>query len=363
MDNFAVYRLPHADHCTLVRQIHGDASVLDSISRAEDMEGFVFAPFQPTADCPLLMLRPDVVEEMPVDYACEVIDHLAACRKLPDDATAESFGKDSYLADFRKYHTQLTRNAFRKLVLARQKMVPDTRNIPLSNLFAKACHNYPRMFVALVSTPLSGTWLIATPEILLDGDGTRWCTMALAGTMKLSAEEMNTEGERVAWSPKNIQEQRLVASYIAKCLEKSGIAYSEEGPYTTRAADLVHLRSDFTFTMEDKAMVGPLVASLHPTPAVCGLPKQEAWRYIVANEHNCRRYYSGFAGPLSLQGHTHLYVSLRCMEIEAGRFRLYAGGGLLRESNEDSEWQETENKMHTMLSLITGGRSQNVNDE
>ena len=208
-----------------------------------------------------------------------------------------------------------------------------------------ACERYPEAFVALFSAPQCGTWLIATPEVLVDRDGDRWHTMALAGTMPYS-------DNLPSWSDKNIQEQAYVARYIKECLDHYSDEVTSSGPYTTRAGKLVHLRTDFSFTMRPDASVGCLLEDLHPTPAVCGLPKQEAHRFILENESLDRSYYSGFSGPLNLDDKTAMFVSLRCMRICDDRYRLYAGGGILAQSDEEMEWNETAAKMQAMLSLI-----------
>ena len=170
--------------------------------------------------------------------------------------------------------------------------------------------------------------------------------------MKLEGEQLKSEGESVSWSTKNIQEQRYVATYIAECLEQFTNDFHEEGPSTVRAADLVHLRSDFTFTLPEHGRIGDLLQTLHPTPAVCGLPKRETFQFIIRNEHTPRRYYSGFMGMLDPERETHLYVSLRCMNIEGSCCHLYAGGGLLKDSVLEQEWQETEAKLETMRRCI-----------
>ena len=162
-----------------------------------------------------------------------------------------------------------------------------------------------------------------------------------------------------------------MATYIAECLERFTDDFREEGPRTVRAANLVHLRSDFTFKLASNDCIGDLLQALHPTPAVCGIPKRDAFQFIIRNELTPRRYYSGFMGPLKtpsgspclggekaspkqgrLEGSTHLYVSLRCMNIESDRYRLYAGGGLLKDSTEEQEWLETEAKLETMRRCI-----------
>ena len=104
--------------------------------------------------------------------------------------------------------------------------------------------------------------------------------------------------------------------------------------------------------MEPGAAIGKLVGRLHPTPAVCGLPKDVARDFIMANEGQERKYYSGFAGPVGINGETHLYVSLRCAELGDGTITAYAGGGIMPESTCTAEWRETEMKMYTILTSL-----------
>ncbi|MBO7046479.1 MAG: isochorismate synthase, partial [Prevotella sp.] len=260
--------------------------------------------------------------------------------------------KSTYAIDFANYHAQLESGLFRKIVLARCVDEASEEPIDPMELFHRACALYPRMFISLVSTSKSGVWLTATPEILLEGKDSDWRTIALAGTMKLAGEQLIGEGETVCWPTKDIQEQRIVTTYIAECLEQFTGDFREEGPRTVRAANLVHLRSDFTFSLPDCQHLGDLLHTLHPTPAVCGLPKRETFNFIIQNEHTPRRYYSGFMGMLDPEDETHLYVSLRCMNIEGSHYHLYAGGGLLKDSTEEQEWQETEAKLETMRRCI-----------
>ena len=344
---FAVYRLPHEDYATLVSQTGGEPVELQSCADLNGQRGFVVAPFEVKSGQPIVVIRPDEVsrQQLPV-VDTPVSAGAALCE-------AQARGRSYYAIDFANYHAQLMQGSFRKIVLARCADEQTLAAIDPMQLFYHACQLYPRMFIALVSTPQSGTWLTATPEILLEGSGREWRTIALAGTMKLVGDQLSGEGETVTWTTKNIEEQRIVATYIAECLEQFTGNFREEGPRTVRAADLVHLRSDFTFTLPTNGRIGDLLQSLHPTPAVCGLPKRDAFRFIVSNEHTPRRYYSGFMGPLDIQDSTNLYVSLRCMNIEGNRYHLYAGGGLLKDSTEEQEWLETEAKLETMRRLIT----------
>ena len=353
MTAFAIYRLPHEDHATLIRQTDGEPAEYLSCAELNGRRGFVLAPFQISERQPVLMIRPDSVETVPceVEGTCDDV--------MPREASHHP--DPNYAIDFANFHSQLVSGTFRKIVLARCADEETPEAIPPLQLFHRACMLYPRMFIALVNTPKSGCWLTATPEILLDGNTEAWRTIALAGTMQLEGDLLSFDSPPsqggagvvdISWSTKNIQEQRIVATYITECLEQFTGDFHEEGPRTVRAANLVHLRSDFTFVLPDNQHLGDLLHTLHPTPAVCGLPKRETFEFITHNEHTPRRYYSGFMGMLDPAADTHLYVSLRCMNIEGNQYHLYAGGGLLKDSIEEQEWAETEAKLETMRRCI-----------
>lgn len=347
MSAYAIYRLPHANYYTKIEQTEGEPAELQSCVELNGKNGFVLAPFEVKEQQPILLIRPDRVERISLDDAGpSSISGISNISCLPSM---------EYAIDFANFHAQLEAGAFRKIVLARCAQEQTEDAISPMELFIHACNLYPRLFISLVYTSRSGFWLTATPEILLEGEGASWRTIALAGTMQLKEDQLGGEGETLSWTTKNIQEQRYVTTYITECLEQFTSDFREEGPYTVRAANLVHLRSDFTFSLPDTQHIGDLLQALHPTPAVCGLPKRDAFRFIIGNEHTPRRYYSGFMGPL-LCADTHLYVSLRCMNIDGNRYFLYAGGGLLKESVLELEWNETEAKLETMRKCIVASK-------
>lgn len=338
MQSFALYRLPYAKMCTLLT---GEVREVVSMAALSGQQGFVMAPFFMSAQTPLLLIEPQSVTPL------TTLDNLPLDLTEPLGESAQQLLGDlraAYHIDFLNFHAHLINGSFQKLVLARSVDVARRPELTPLDLFRRACDNYPRMFIALVYTPQSGMWLVATPETLLAGNGDHWQTMALAGTQPYS--------EDISWQEKELDEQRYVSTYITHQLERYAHHLREEGPYTTRAGHLAHLRSDFHFTMNDPSHVGDLLYALHPTPAVGGLPKQEAYRFIRHYEHQPRQYYSGFLGPLFVRSQTHLFVTLRCMRIYDDVCRLYAGGGLLQGSVEALEWQETESKLDTMRRIL-----------
>lgn len=348
MTAFAYYRLPCEQHATYVAQHVGEPEILSSVAQLNGREGFVIAPFQPSAECPVVLIRPDEVRDFVPEAQC--VDDANGGRRVQNSPCTEAYARD-----YECFHGQLERGVFRKIVLAR-KSTQHTR-LSAEALFQKACRLYPRLFVALVYTEPSGMWLMATPEILLQGNGNAFHTMSLAGTQKAPATTippLSTKAvEGLEWPQKDQEEQQYVTDYIEACIRTFSDDYRLQGPYTMTAAHLCHLRTDIHFRLPCADVLGDVLEALYPTPAVCGIPKEPARRFILSHEHEPRRYYSGFVGMLSPRADTHLFVSLRCMRLLPGGIcELYAGGGLLKESEMEKEWRETEAKMQTMMELV-----------
>lgn len=350
---FALYRMPWTDGCRLVWQTSGEVEQLPTVASLGTRSGFVMAPFSPSVQHPVVLIRPDVTaygwEEIAALLAePSAVSPLSAGQGQPS-VPAPSSAEESaaYQAAFHRFIQPLQAGRFRKLVLSRASLQPLVSGFSVFRAFQEACRRYPRMMVYLCHTPVTGTWMGSTPEILLSGELHSWHTVALAGTMPMQGDVMPTH-----WSEKNRQEQAYVADYIRTLLSSYGHEITEEGPYTTRAGGVVHLKTDFHFLLHEPSRLGELLDALHPTPAVCGLPKQDTYHFINRQEGYDRRYYSGFVGPLNPGGHTALFVNLRCMEIFSEAVRLYAGGGILSQSEATSEWQETVEKMKTMRALL-----------
>lgn len=331
MKPFALYRMPGETLATKITATQ--ATVVSNCSDLNGCSGFVIAPFSPSEQNPILLIEPEEVSK----FVPEIDNNEPF--KLSTTILEEE--RADYAQSFAAFHKQLTNGTFRKVVLARQTSEVFDQEIDPIRMFNRACALYPQQMIVLVSAEECGTWLMATPEILLQGRGPLWRTMALAGTMR-------AEQEQNGWSVKNIREQRLVSTYISKCLEHYAHDIDLRGPMTAHAGDLVHLKSEFTFALNDASHVGDLLGELYPTPAVCGIPKDVTQAFIIDHETSPRDYYSGFMGPLNINSNSDLYVSLRCMKIMGSICTLYAGGGLISDSIEQQEWEETEAKMGTM---------------
>lgn len=349
MTAFAIYRMPYRHHCTLVVQQEGEPEELSSLTQLNGREGYVVAPFAPSEECPILLMQPDALRHLPVmTVENDTEEEDSPVRLNADDE------RKYYEADFRCFQQALEKGEFAKLVLARRMQTKWGRagRMGVEQLFMRICRRYPRLYVALVSTARSGTWLMATPEILLAGQNGEFTTMALAGTQEAppSKTVADCPVEGVEWSQKNRNEQQCVADYIARAISRFSADCTQKGPFTTMAANLYHLRTDFQFRLSDTGRLGDVLDTLFPTPAVCGMPKEEARQFILDHESIDRKYYSGFVGMISPVEATHLYVSLRCVNLQPGGIcTFYGGGGLLKESELESEWEETEAKIRTLV--------------
>lgn len=338
MSCYALYRFPYERTAWQVAQTSGETELLFSYADIGHKRGFVIAPFSVAKDRPIVLMRPDDVRMIGIPATDEV--DIGRVRTINGEEE-----RRAYSHDFQLFRSRLEAGEFNKIVLSRCSRVETENETDAKRLFFRACRMYPRQFVALVSAPSCGIWLMATPEALLRGSGHEWTTMALAGTMRYA--------DNVEWSSKNRREQRYVADYIEHCLRRFADKVEATAPHTVRAGNLVHLRTDFRFALADEAKLGQLINELHPTPAVCGMPKQLTHDFIMTHESASRDYYSGFLGPIGINSSTDLFVALRCMRIAGRECRLYAGGGLLAESREEDEWRETEAKLEAMREIFT----------
>lgn len=361
---FVLYRLPESTPQLMVLT-QGKPLSFTALSALDDASGFVMAPFDlngshpvvlwPNASCLKASGWPDIcfcLTELLSSPDWAALKAQVEQTPLLAPGTINTMGAGPYRSDFAQFSAALHAGLFQKLVLSSYFEQESSCFYVLDN-FMRACAVKPELMVVLAQAPQVGTWFVATPEVLVRTlpQSSRLHTMALAGTMPYCAENM----ELAAWSHKNREEQALVTSYLTAIL---GDDYEAHGPYPVKAGSVVHLRTDLTFT--PKQGLSALLAALHPTPAVCGLPKAAALDFIVEHESYQRSYYAGFLGEMqSPKSGTNLFVNLRTIELLAQQgvwgpwiFRSYVGGGLLAASNEDSEYAEICAKNRSVLSNL-----------
>ena len=360
--DFALYRFPGEKEPHLVLQTEGEAAVLCQKHETSDIantshynplnepSGFVFTPFTETAKTPTLLIKPNIAVSGWALIDLET-SSLKRHRRVSlssielDDRTLPIDEHDGYKVAFRSFKNQLDREHYQKLVLSFSQLKDWEGSGHEDELFVRAMERFPNSMVYLVYTRIGGRWFGCTPELLLEGYGMKWHTMALAGTRT---------SEYGDWNEKNTHEQRMVSDYVEGQLQSLGARITRHGPYTSKAGHLFHLRTDYTFHLPTVTSPLKILNLLHPTPALCGLPKMEAWNFIRLFERNKRMYYGGYLGPLNLRAETNIYVNIRCAQIRPnGKALFFAGGGLTRNSIFSEEKEEIKRKMETLLAALS----------
>ncbi|MGV3460893.1 MAG: isochorismate synthase [Flavobacterium sp.] len=236
---------------------------------------------------------------------------------------------------------------FEKLVCSRAETVK-VESLNAVATFKKLAAQYPNAFCYCFFSPESGLWMGATPEQLLRVNDGILQTVALAGT------QVYSETEKATWQKKEQQEQQFVTDYIVGSLKNFVENIEESEPYTFRAGNLVHIKTDIA-AKTGFAPLEAIINALHPTPAVCGLPKDEAKQFLLEQEEYDREYYAGYLGEVNMgQGNsqTDLFVNLRCMKVEDETVRLFVGCGITKDSDPEKEFSETVNKSMTMRKVL-----------
>lgn len=322
--------------------------------------GFVFAPFSDNLKS--YLIRPDIVyteehfkykntinnEVFFEDYS----DHLESNNTEYNISFFEkniNYTKKDFTDLVDKAVNEIIEKNIPKIVVSRTMHFQIEPKFDPVDFFHALCEKHTTSFVSLVSIPLVGTWLGATPETLLKQKEDTISTMALASTQPYTEEKDLTN---FTWDEKDIEEHEHVVKYIEDCFTKFKIKYEKQKPNNIKAGNVIHIQTKFTGILKNKKTLGKIIRALHPTPAVCGFPKKEAKKFIEKNEKHQRKFYTGFLGYLNLDNESELYVNLRCMELFEEKAVLYLGCGIVKDSDAEKEWLETEKKAETLLSVF-----------
>ncbi len=208
---------------------------------------------------------------------------------------------------------------------------------------------FPDMFCFLFYHPRSSWWMGATPELLLttEGDGV-YLTRALAGTRTKRLENE-------PWSEKNIEEHQFVVNDISADIFKADPSADIrlEPRLNFSYAEIEHLCTPIRI-QANPDIFERLKSAIHPTAAVCGMPRDIAVNEISQFERSPRKYY---AGTITVPGHgpksQTSYVILRCVHFDERRWCIYTGSGITESSIPEDEWNETEHKAAPLLKLLS----------
>ena len=329
---FVTYRKPNCS--TIKGWFQQNNNLITSENYSES--GFIFAPFDSREKAILIPENQSTYFEEKVN-----IDHISSNNTNYSSDTAS---EENHIQLVEKGIAAIKNQKFKKVVLSRKEKV-ELLDFNLIETFQKLLNSYPTAFVYVWYHPKVGLWLGATPETLVSIQDTNFTTMSLAGT------QVYNDTTNVIWQTKEIEEQQFVTDYITDKLINYCSEITTSNTETIRAGNLLHLRTLINGTL--KTDNATLINSLHPTPAVCGMPLEASKQFILDNENYRRSFYTGFLGELNINDkESNLFVNLRCMEVSNKAVYIYVGGGITRDSNPAKEWQETIAKTTTMKKVL-----------
>jgi isochorismate synthase len=335
---FAAYCKPNSDKIIALVQKTDDLFGLDDLT-----SGFAFVSFNNE--------QRYLIPENQSDIYFETVSNLDFIFPEKREFTSDEKAKIKFENMVKKAVSEIENGTFEKVVLSRNEMV-SISNFDLELIFNKLVSNYPTAFKYSFYHPKVGFWIGASPEQFLKIEKNKIQTIALAGT------QLNTGLEVFNWQDKEIKEQQIVTDFIVDSLKKFSNNVSISEPYTFQAGALIHIKTDIQAEINDINELKKIINSLHPTPAVCGFPKESAKQFIMDNELYDREFYAGYLGEWNkdfltfTEGKFDLFVNLRCMKIKNHLAELFIGCGINKGSIPEKEYFETVNKSQTMKKVL-----------
>ncbi|QBN17571.1 isochorismate synthase [Flavobacterium nackdongense] len=330
---FVLYCKPNSD------TIIGIFQQNDSLYTVTDFteKGFVFASFDGSKT---FLIPENESEVMKVDFQKKAMTFFEK-EPNPTDETA----KNQFENLVKKGLQAIENHEFKKVVLSRTETL-DLVNFDSIAAFENLVQLYTNTFVYCFHHSKVGTWLGATPEQLVQANQSEFKTIALAGTQK------DTGLNEVIWPKKEQEEQQFVTDYIVEKLKNVASELLVSQPYSFKAGSIWHIKTDISGTLNTSSSLKLVIQLLHPTPAVCGFPKDQSKAFILENEKYDRNFYTGFLGELNIGEKSDLFVNLRCMQKVDSKAHLFMGCGITKDSIPEKEWEESKNKAMTMKRIL-----------
>lgn len=248
----------------------------------------------------------------------------------------------------------IERRAFHKIVLAH---AVDVRS-PLPFHLTHSLHNlrlrHPDCYVFATSNGQGHTFLGASPERLISLRDRQLITDALAGSAPRGTTpcEDATLASHLLNSTKELHEHRVVIDFITQYLSDLGIAPSHAPLRLLQLANIQHLHTPIQAVVPPDVHLLDIVAALHPTPAVAGMPREIACEHICRYELFERSLYAAPIGWVDHAGNGEFAVGIRSALMCGNQARLYAGAGIVAGSDPSRELAEVQLKLQALLSAL-----------
>ncbi|HET7323784.1 MAG TPA: isochorismate synthase [Halococcus sp.] len=299
---------------------------------------------------------PEEVESR-LDTVSETIADLPMMRPSGDKpgvaATHRVTSKDDWTAGVSRAVSRIRAGDLRKVVLATALEADLESALELPDALERFRRTYPECYRFLVQPTEAAGFFGPPPERLVSKEGRRIETEALAGSVERGdTPEEDTELARsLETSGKLGHEQALVADAIRECLEPLGAVTVGERE-VKKFANIQHLRTPISADLSGERHVLDVVEALHPTPAVGGLPPERARELIRETEPFERGWYASPVGWFDAAGDGEFVVGIRSAVASGRHATLYAGNGIVADSDPAEEWAELGPKFRPVLSEL-----------
>jgi isochorismate synthase len=245
--------------------------------------------------------------------------------------------------------------AIDKVVLARELTVEAPSAHDPGALFGALRDLFPSCFCFCFGTG-QAAFLGASPELLVRRSGPVAATVALAGTTARSADPAVDDhlGEAMLRSPKVREEHGIVVRRIERSLRPHAVwVHAENQPFVVKVGNLQHLATPIRAQLAESNSAVELAGFLHPTPAIGGEPKESALQLIQELEGIDRGWYTGPVGWMDMAEDGEFCVGLRSALVRDREAHLFAGCGIVADSDPSAELQESELKFEALLPLLS----------
>jgi isochorismate synthase len=243
-----------------------------------------------------------------------------------------------------------------KVVLARE-VVARGDGVVSAGMVARSLRAaYPSCFTYLVTGADGTAFAGASPELLVRRSGGHAYSQPMAGSVARGANEADDDrlAHQLEDSAKDNAEHRLASEFVVDALRPFARSVEARAPEVVRFTNIQHLATSVTADLTDPAADAlDLAAALHPTPAVGGWPRAAADKLIDELEGLERGWYAGAVGWIDGRGDGEFAVALRCGLLWEDGARLYAGVGVMPDSDPARELDETELKFKALLMALT----------
>jgi salicylate biosynthesis isochorismate synthase/menaquinone-specific isochorismate synthase len=304
----------------------------------------------------------DVPERLAARLQARAAELRATRLPLLDPAPAGRFDVASiappehYEAAVARAVERIRAGAFAKIVLAREVAVHAPAPHDAAAVFGVLRAAFESCYVFCAGRG-DAAFVAASPELLVRREGLRASTVALAGSTRRSADPAVDDhlAEQLMRSEKDREEQLIVARRIARALRPHSVwVTAPDEPAIVKVANIQHLATPIRAQLTHPRSAVELAGLLHPTPAVGGEPHAAATPLIPALEGIDRGWYAGPVGWTDVNEDGEFCVALRCALLRGTEARLYAGVGVVRDSDPAAELAETEVKLGALLPVLSG---------